>query len=99
MGNTSNPLQFTLDNNGSAWFTEWIENKIGVLNAERAKSLPLWISIQENSTTISLDKEKDHGGKSIEAFVYPNKSNLDAETEEEPVEMTVAGTMSHTGKL
>ena len=38
-GNTSNPLQFTLDNNGSAWFTEWTENKIGFLDSERAKKL------------------------------------------------------------
>ena len=37
-GITSNPLQFTLDNNGSAWFTEWTENKIGVLDAESKKS-------------------------------------------------------------
>ena len=48
-GNTSNPLQFTLDNNGSAWFTEWTENKIGVLDSEKAKNLPLWISISDNS--------------------------------------------------
>jgi virginiamycin B lyase len=98
-GNTSNPLQFTLDNNGSAWFTEWTENKIGVLDSERAKSLPLWISIPKNSTIINLDKEKDRGEKSIEVFVYPDRSNLGAETEEELVEMTVAGTMSYTGKL
>lgn len=98
-GNTSNPLQFTLDNNGSAWFTEWTENKFGVLDSEKAKKIPLWISIPENSTTIGLDKEKDRDGKSIKIFVYPNRSNIDAGIKGEPVEMTVAGTMSHTGKL
>ena len=98
-GNTSNPLQFTLDNNGSAWFTEWTENKFGVLDSEKAKNLPLWISISENSTTINLDKEKDRDGKSIKVFVYPNRSSLDKEIEREAVEMTVAGTMSYTGKL
>jgi virginiamycin B lyase len=98
-GNTSNPLQFTLDNNGSAWFTEWTENKIGKLDSEKAKKLPLWISIPKNSTTINLDKEKDLDGKSINVFVYPNRSNLDTQTERHPVEMTVAGTMSYTGKL
>ena len=30
-GNTSNPLKFVLDNEGSAWFTELTENKIGVI--------------------------------------------------------------------
>jgi virginiamycin B lyase len=98
-GNTSNPLQFTLDNNGSAWFTEWTENKFGVLDSKKAKNLPLWISIPENSTTINLDKEKDRDGKSIKVFVYPNRSSLDKDIEREPVEMTVAGTMSYTGKL
>jgi virginiamycin B lyase len=98
-GNTSNPLQFTLDKNGSAWFTEWTENKIGLLDSEKAKNLPLWVSIPANSTTINLDKEKDRDGKSIKIFVYPNRSNLDAGVEEEAVQMTVAGTMSYTGKL
>ena len=97
-GNTSNPLQFTLDKNGSAWFTEWTENKIGVLDSEKAKNLPLWVSVPANSTTINLDKEKDRDGKSIKIFVYPNRSNL-GEEEKEPVQMTVAGTMSYTGKL
>jgi virginiamycin B lyase len=96
-GNTSNPLQFTLDNNGSAWFTEWTENKIGFLGSERAKNLPLWISA--NSSSIKLDKEIDRNGKSIKIFVYPNRSNLDAGMTEESVQMTVAGTMSYTGKL
>ena len=97
-GNTSNPLQFTLDNNGSAWFTEWTENKIGLLDSEKARNLPLWISVPANSTTINLDKEKDRDGKSINVFVYPNRSNLEGGIGE-PVQMTVAGTMSYTGKL
>ena len=46
-----------------------------------------------------MDKEKDCDGKSIKIFVYPNRSNIDAGIKGEPVEMTVAGTMSHTGKL
>jgi virginiamycin B lyase len=97
-GNTSNPLQFTLDKNGSAWFTEWTENKIGLLDSEKAKNLLLWVSIPANRTTINLDKEKDRDGKSIKIFVYPNRSNL-GEEEKEPVQMTVAGTISYTGKL
>lgn len=97
-GNTSNPLQFTLDNNGSAWFTEWTENKIGLLDSEKARNLPLWISVPANSTTINLDKEKDRDGKSINIFVYPNRSYLEGGIGE-PVQMTVAGTMSYTGKL
>ena len=46
-----------------------------------------------------MDKEKDHSGKSIRIFVYPNRSSLDEGVEEKPVQMTVAGTLSYTGKL
>ena len=67
------------------------------MDSERAKNLPLWISA--NSSSIKLDKEIDRNGKSIKIFVYPNRSNLDAGMTEESVQMTVAGTMSYTGKL
>jgi virginiamycin B lyase len=82
------------------WFTEWSENKIGVLDSEKLKNLPIWISIPASNKTINLDKEEDiDREKSIQIFVYPNRSNLDEGIEGEPVEMTVAGTMSYTGKL
>lgn len=67
------------------------------MDSEREKNLPLWISA--NSSSIKLDKEKDRNGKSIKIFVYPNRSNLDAGMTEESVQMTVAGTMSYSGKL
>ncbi|HEU4822296.1 MAG TPA: hypothetical protein VFS97_02620 [Nitrososphaeraceae archaeon] len=68
-------------------------------DSDKAKNLPLWISVPANSTSINLDKEKDRDGKSIKIFVYPNRSNLDVEIKGEPVQMTVAGTISYTGKL
>jgi virginiamycin B lyase len=40
-GNTSNPLKFTIDKGGSVWFTEWSENKIGVLDSNKISDLPL----------------------------------------------------------
>lgn len=67
------------------------------MDSEREKNLPLWISA--NSSSIKLDKEKDRNGKSLKILVYPNRSNLDAGMTEESVQMTVAGTMSYTGKL
>ncbi len=36
-GNASNPLRFIFDNNGSVWFTEWTENKLGVIPKEKHK--------------------------------------------------------------
>jgi hypothetical protein len=37
--------------------------------------------------------------KIYQDFIYPNRSNLEVEIKEKPVHMTVAGTMSYTGKL
>jgi virginiamycin B lyase len=54
-GNTSNPLKFALDSNSSAWFTEWTENKIGVLDSEKLGNLPLWLSVSKD--TVELDTE------------------------------------------
>jgi virginiamycin B lyase len=99
-GNTSNPLRFALDKKGAVWFTEWSENKIGVLDSEKLKNLPIWVSIPASNAIINLDKEKHaNGGKTIKIFVYPNRSNIVEELEEDSVKMTVAGTMSPSGRL
>jgi virginiamycin B lyase len=93
-GNTSNPLKFVLDNEGSAWFTEWTENKIGVLDSKKLNDLPIWLSLSKDK--IILDSRNLAGTKeeSLQIIVYPNRSNL-----EEPVKMTVAGSLSYTGRL
>ena len=93
-GNTSNALKFALDGEGSAWFTEWTENKIGVLDSKKLDDLPIWLSVSKNS--IILDRKNPAGKQeeSLQIFVYPNRSNL-----EESVKMTVAGSISSLGRL
>jgi virginiamycin B lyase len=94
-GNTSNALKFALDSKGSAWFTEWTENKIGVLGSKKLDDLPIWLSLSKDM--IILDRRKLAGEQeeeSLQIFVYPNRSNL-----EEPVKMTVAGSISSSGRL
>jgi virginiamycin B lyase len=93
-GNISNALKFALDSKGSAWFTEWTENKIGVLDSKKLDDLPIWLSLSKDK--IILDRRNLAGKQeeSLQIFVYPNRSNL-----EEPVKMTVAGSISSSGRL
>ena len=90
-GNTSNPLKFDLDNRGSAWFTEWTENKIGKLDSGKLGKLPLWLSVSKNK--VELDTQSLRGDQ-LEILVHPNRTDL-----EKPVTMTVASSVSHSGRL
>jgi virginiamycin B lyase len=71
-GNASNPLRFVFDNNGSVWFTEWTENKIGVLHKEKINNLPITISTSKNN--VSLEKTSGKGD-SVDILIYKNNSN------------------------
>ena len=71
-GNASNPLRFVFDNNGSIWFTEWTENKIGVLHKEKMNNLPITISTSKDN--VSLDKASGKGD-TVDILIYKNISN------------------------
>jgi virginiamycin B lyase len=63
-GNTSNALKFVLDGEGSAWFTEWTENKIGVLDSKKLDDLPIWLSVSKDK--IILDRKNQAGDEQQE---------------------------------
>jgi virginiamycin B lyase len=90
-GNTSNPLKFDLDSKGSAWFTEWTENKIGKLDSEKLGKLPLWLSVSKDKVELDTQSLK---GDQLEILVHPNRTQL-----EKPVRMTIASSISHSGRL
>jgi virginiamycin B lyase len=90
-GNTSNPLKFDLDRRGSAWFTEWTENKIGKLDSEKLDMLPLWLSVSKDKVELDTASLK---GDQLEILVHPNRTEL-----EKPVRMTIASSISHSGRL
>jgi virginiamycin B lyase len=93
-GNTSNALKFALDSKGSAWFTEWTENKIGVLDSKKLDDLPIWLSLSKDKIILDRRNLAGEQEESLQIFVYPNRTNL-----EEPVKMTVAGPISSSGRL
>ena len=90
-GNTSNPLRFALDDTNSVWFTEWTENRIGLLNSSKYGNLPIYITVSKDSIHLNKSNLKS---ESIDVSVYPNTSKLT-----EAVKMTVAGSMSQSGRL
>jgi virginiamycin B lyase len=72
-GNASNPLRFVFDNNGSIWFTEWTENKIGVVHKDKMNSLPISLSTSKNK----MDIDKSTGkGDTVDIYLYKNSSKL-----------------------
>ncbi|MGH9964656.1 MAG: virginiamycin B lyase family protein [Nitrososphaeraceae archaeon] len=101
-GNTSNPLKFTIDDVGSVWFTEWSENKIGVLRSDKITNLPLWLTVSRDNITLDASS-----GKAVRFLihVYPNSSYFREQTRNNqqipngPVEITTATSITPSGKL
>ncbi len=70
--NSSNPLKFIFDNDGSVWFTEWTENKLGVIPKEKLNQLP--ISLSTSKDKMSIDS-KNGKGDTIDIFISKNNLN------------------------
>jgi virginiamycin B lyase len=71
--NSSNPLKFAFDNDGSVWFTEWTENKLGVIPKEKINQLPISLSTSKDAVTID---SKNGKGDTVDVFI--DKNNLNA---------------------
>ena len=103
-GNTSNPLKFTIDKGGSVWFTEWSENKIGVLQSNKITDLPLWLTVSKNKLTLDTTSGNSD---SLKINVYPNRTYLEKHSEDNnnpiapnnPVKLTTATSITQSGKL
>ena len=73
-GNTSNPLKFSLDSKGSVWFTDWTENKIGVLDSAKINDLPLWLTVSKDEMVLGVydDRLCDIGSKKEQNYGHCN---------------------------
>ncbi len=70
--NSSNPLRFTFDNNGSIWFTEWTENKLGVITKDKLDQIPITLGVSKNKLVLD---SKNNKSDSIDLYVYKNMIN------------------------
>jgi virginiamycin B lyase len=70
--NSSNPLRFTFDNNGSIWFTEWTENKLGVITKDRLNQIPITLGVSKDK--IILDS-KNNKSDVLDIYIHKNMIN------------------------
>jgi len=98
-GNTSNPLRFTIDNNGSIWFTEWTENKLGVIPKEKMNQFPISLSTSKDPMIIDSNTGK---GDIIDVYINRNNfnnSNTANTVSNELINLFVTSSISKTGQL
>ena len=67
--NSSNPLRFVFDNNGSIWFTEWTQNKLGVLSSVKLNQLPITLELSKNNVTLDSTNLE---GDAVDIYIYGN---------------------------
>ena len=90
--NSSNPLRFILDHNGSVWFTEWTENKLGVIPKEKLDQIPITLSVSKDKMTID---GKNKTGDAIDIFI--NKNILNTSKIMDPTTGNANGSSSDKG--
>lgn len=104
-GNTSNPLKFSIDSNGSVWFTEWTENKLGVLESSKIDKLPITMNVSKNKMV--LDASESSEVDFLDIFIY---NTIESKTNNKDifqsnsgknilVKMLVSSSLSKSGKL
>lgn len=100
--NSSNPLRFTFDHEGSIWFTEWTENKLGVILVDRLNQLPISVEVSKNNITLDSMSKK---GDTVEVSIYNNlidNKTMDSNTtlnSTTNLAMSVTSSISKNGKL
>lgn len=69
---SKNPLTFILDNNGSIWFTEWTENKLGVIPKDKLDQIPITLSVSKDKMIVDSQNKT---GDAIDIFIDKNILN------------------------
>lgn len=104
--NSSNPLRFTFDNDGSIWFTEWTENKLGVIPKDRFDQIPISLEVSKDKLVLDSKNNKSDiidiyiSGKVINSTL-PSNSSITDQITNNPMNITMDATSSlaKDGKL
>lgn len=104
--NSSNPLRFAFDNNGSIWFTEWTENKLGVITKDRLEQIPIILGVSKDKLVLD---SKNNKSDSIDIYIYKNmlnsskiiNSTIGSNDNDKPMNITmdVTSSIAKNGKL
>lgn len=70
--NSSNPLKFAIDHNGSIWFTEWTENKLGVITKDRLQQIPITLGVSKDKLVLD---SKNNKSDVIDIYIHENVLN------------------------
>ncbi len=104
-GNTSNPLKFAIDYAASIWFTEWTENKIGVVKSDTMNQLPILLNTSKDKLIIDTT---NGNGDTLDIYIYNNILNNTIDTKyltnesqykTANISMFVTSSISKTGQL
>ncbi|MGA7369837.1 MAG: hypothetical protein WBX01_11955 [Nitrososphaeraceae archaeon] len=97
-GNTSNPLNFAIDGIGSVRFTEWSENKSGVLQSDEITNLPFWMTVSKDQLILDASSGEIRRDM-VRITIYPNSSFVGELASQNQPEITVATSITPSGKL
>src|SRR5690606_38479008 len=95
----------TFDNNGSIWFTEWTENKLGVITKDRFDQIPISLEVSKDKLVIDGKNNKSdildiYISSKIINSTLPSSSNTTGQINS-PMNITMDATssLSRDGKL
>ena len=105
--NSSNPLRFAFDNDGSIWFTEWTENKLGVITKDRFDQIPISLEVSKDKVILESKNNKSDvidiyvSSKNINSTLLGNSSSniIDQNANPMNITMSVTSSLAKDGKL
>ena len=103
--NGSYPISIVFDSKDRIWFTEWTENKIGVVKSDTMNQLPILLNTSKDKLIIDTT---NGNGDTLDIYIYNNILNNTIDTKyltnesqykTANISMFVTSSISKTGQL